>query len=164
MVGGMADVLAEVDPPHAADYKRGGHAYAARLRKLSDWCVARLSSLPVKKVVVYHPAFGYLFRKCGLQVLGALETSPGREASTSELVDIVRKMKQENSQVIFVEPQFSFKLAQVLADETGARLVTLDDIGDPADPRRDTYVHLMEYNVAQVVAALGGKTGPPPDL
>ena len=164
MVARLTSTLADVDPPHAADYQREGDAYAAKLRKLSDWAVAQLLAVPMKQAVIYHPAFGYLFRRCGIEVLGTIEVSEGREASPSELAGLVATMQRTHSRVIFVEPQFSPKLGQVLANEVGAHLVVVDDIGDPADPQRDTYIHLMEYNIGQIVAALGGKAGPPPNL
>lgn len=156
MVQKMAAAMMEADPQHAAYFRGTSQRYVARLRALDRQAIARLSKLPVKAVVIDHPAFGYLFRRCGIRVLGVIEESPGKEPTSDQLAELVNKMRAAGDKTIFVEPQFSSKPAQVLAREVGGRLVTLDPLGDPLDPDRSTYIRLIKYNVGQIVKALGG--------
>lgn len=156
MVEKMAVAMGEADPAHAAEYADRAKRYGARLRALAEKCAQRLAGLPVRKAVVHHPAFGYLFRRCGIELAGAVEESPGKEPSSVHLAALVETMRREGLRVIFVEPRASGKPAEVVAREVGARLVMLDDLGDPGDPKRATYISLIEYNVERIAAALGG--------
>ncbi|MCX7597528.1 MAG: metal ABC transporter substrate-binding protein, partial [Armatimonadetes bacterium] len=159
MVEKMAAAMGETAPAHAAEYAGRASQYAARMRALAEKCARRLAGLPVRKAVVHHPAFGYLFRRCGIELVGAIEESPGKEPTSAHLASLADKMKRNGIKVIFVEPQTSRKPAEVLAREIGARVVMLDDLGDPTDPKRATYVSLIEYNVEQIAAAMGGLAG-----
>jgi zinc transport system substrate-binding protein len=50
--------------------------------------------------------------------------------------------------VIFVEPQFNPKIAEVIAQESGARVVYLDPIG--GEIGRKTYIDMMRYNISAI--------------
>ena len=155
MVEKMGTAMGEADPAHAAEYASRASGYAASLRALASKCAERLAGLAVRKAVVHHAAFRYLFRRCGIELVGAIEESPGKEPSSAHLAALVDVMRREGLKVIFVEPRTSAKPAEVVAREVGARLVVLDDLGDPADPKRATYTSLIEYNVERIAQALG---------
>ena len=48
--------------------------------------------------------------------------------------------------VVFVEPQFNPKIAEVIAKECGAKVLYLDPIG--GQKGRETYIDMMRYNIA----------------
>ena len=157
MVRHLTTALAAADPPHAADYQRRCDTYCEQLKALAQECEQIGHQLGGQAVVTYHRAFAYLFRRCGLKLLDVIEPQPGKSATTSHLAALAQAMREAGVKVVFAEPQFSRKAADVLAEEVGAQVVLLDPLGDPDDPQRDTYVELIRYNLRQIRHALGGR-------
>ncbi len=118
--------LADADPGHEEYYAQNRDSYLKALRDLDSDLGELLGSAPRRVFVVQHPAFSYLARDYGLvQVpLSVDEKEPGpRHMAT--VVDLV---SSSNVSTIFVEPQFNPKSAQVIADETGCRILEIDPL------------------------------------
>jgi ABC-type Zn uptake system ZnuABC Zn-binding protein ZnuA len=62
-------------------------------------------------------------------------------------------MRKEHVRVIVSEPQLSQKIPDMLARETGARVVVLTPLPGGV-PGTDSYLDLLRYNVARLVEAL----------
>lgn len=157
MVRRIAEALAELDPPGAPTYRQNAEAYAAKLEKLADDFKAVVAAAPNKKIVTFHNAFDYLARDCGLEIVGVVETTPGQEPSAGELNDLVKTIKSSGAAAVFFEPQFSPRLAQVLAEETGAPLFELDPT-HTGEMKPDYYEQAMRKNLETLKKALGRKS------
>jgi len=83
-----------------------------------------------------------------------IEEAPGKEPTTKEQMRIIDLVKELNVKVIFAEPQFSTKVADTIADGSGAKVLLLDPIGGPGLAGRDSYIALMRYNVGQMGEAM----------
>ncbi len=154
----VAAALADLDPDHAEAYTRQAEAYRRELLALDAAIREALTGVPTRKVVALHPAWDYFAQEYGLEVVAILEPTPGREPSPAEVAAIVDLMRQEDVRVIIVEKQPTPPVAQVVADETGARVVYLEPLGGP--PPYDTYLGLMRANISALVQALEEAGGP----
>jgi ABC-type Zn uptake system ZnuABC Zn-binding protein ZnuA len=157
MVRTVAAVLAEIDPAHRRLFAQRAAAYQGQLQRLAQECQTALTRAAVRHVVTYHAAFAYLLRRCGLQMLGVIERQPGREPTSAYLAHLVAQMRSQGVRVVFSEPQLPQKLAAVVAEEVGGRVVKLDPLGSPDDPERNTYLALMRFNLRQLQQALGAE-------
>ena len=105
-------------------------------------------------MVSFHEAFPYFAAAYGLTVAGTIVAAPGQDPSAGEIADLVARIRSSGAKAIFAEAQFSPKLADTIAGETGVVVVTdlyTDTVGDaPAD----TYAGMMQSNVDRVVGAL----------
>jgi zinc transport system substrate-binding protein len=81
-----------------------------------------------RRVLVFHPAYGYFTRRYGL-VQKAIE-SEGKAPSTRQLAEIVGELQKEKTPAIFVQPQFSRSTARRMADALECRLVELDPLAE----------------------------------
>ena len=65
-------------------------------------------------------------------------------------------MKETNTEVIFIEPQYNEKTAQTIARETGAAIYTLDPVvtGDLTADAMTDYLKKMEANAQTLKEAL----------
>jgi ABC-type Zn uptake system ZnuABC Zn-binding protein ZnuA len=148
--------LAAADPADAASFRTAADAYRARLAALDEQARVRIGALaPASRVVVsFHEAFPYFAAAYGLTVVGSIVDAPGQDPSAGAIAELVAKVRSSGAKAIFAEAQFSPKLADTIAGETGATVVTdlyTDSVGDaPAD----TYLGLMGSNLDRVVAAL----------
>lgn len=153
MVRHIADGLIAVDPAHKTDYLKNLADYLRRLDQTQKDLQARVASLPDRRIVTYHPAWPYFARRFGFKIEGNIIQQTGMEPSASHLADMAHRIKAGKIKVIVSEPQLNQKVAQALADETGARLVVLSPLPGTIKGT-ETYLALLEYNVHQLVAAL----------
>jgi zinc transport system substrate-binding protein len=102
--------------------------------------------------IAFHPAWAYFAKRYGLVQVAVIERRPGREPSPAEVAGMIRTAKQIGATAIFAEPQFSPKVAQTIAEESGAQVLFLDPLG--STPERLDYVMLMRYNAAQMKSTL----------
>jgi ABC-type Zn uptake system ZnuABC Zn-binding protein ZnuA len=150
--------LASADPAHAATFSANADAYRARLAALDTDIRNRLAQLPSadRVVVSFHDAFPYFAAAYGLTVVGSIVSAPGQDPSAGEIASLVTKIRDSGAKAIFAEAQFNPKLAETIAGETGATVVTdlyTDSVGDAPV---DTYEAMMRSDADRVVQALTG--------
>ena len=76
-------------------------------------------------IVSYHESWEYFARRFGLEIVGTLEPKPGIPPSPSHLARLMDRMKARDVMLILKEPYYEDKNPQLVARETGARLVEL---------------------------------------
>ena len=75
-----------------------------------------------------HPSWGYFARDYGLTQVAIGEE--GKEPTARELEQLVNLAKTENIRVIFAEPEFSVRGAEVLAAEINGTVVLVDPLAE----------------------------------
>ncbi|HJR77129.1 MAG TPA: metal ABC transporter substrate-binding protein, partial [Nitrospiraceae bacterium] len=157
MVRRITEAFATADPAHRSDYEAKSAAYLSRLEQTSAALRLRLQSASDRRMVVHHPAWPYFARYFGLIIAGTLVMQPGAEPSARRIQAIVDTIRQSGIKVIVSEAQLNQKLPQMLARETGARVVRLTTLPG-AVPGTETYIDMLRYNVLQLAEALGQPT------
>ena len=122
----ICDALAELDPPHADDYRRNLAAFHADLDRVHAKLAAALAPLKGREIFVFHPAFGYFTDAYGLKQ--APVEIEGKEPTAKQLAALIERAKAARVRVIFVQPQFSEKAAQAIAEAIGGAVVPMDDL------------------------------------
>ena len=113
----ICDALVELDPQHAADYRKNLAAFEADLDRVHAEIAATLAPLKGRELFVFHPAFGYFADAYGLkQVPVEIE---GKEPTAKQLAELIARAKADHVKVIFVQPQFSRKSAEAIAQAIG---------------------------------------------
>ena len=154
MVDKIASALAEVDPAHKKYYIERAEVYKEELQGLHRLISETVMDFRTRDYVTFHSAWNYFSRRYGLNVVGVIEESPGKEASPKHIARIIREIKKSRAKVVFAEPQFNPKTAEVIAKESGADVLFLDPIGSPLIKGRDTYIGLMKYNLSVLEKAM----------
>jgi ABC-type Zn uptake system ZnuABC Zn-binding protein ZnuA len=104
---------------------------------------------------MFHDAFPYFAERYGFSLHGVLVASPGKEPSARDLTALARRIKQERVPAVFAEAQFNPKAMEVLASDTGVRVITnLYNDSLSTGPEANSYIALMKHNVTQIVNAL----------
>lgn len=153
MVGRIADAFVLKDPGHASSYRANQQAYLAQLSALQKELLAKVRTISERRIVVHHPAWPYFAQRFGFKIVGVIVPQPGAEPSAYHLRRLIRLMRREHVRVIVAEPQLNRRLAEVLARETSAELVTLTPFPS-ALPGTETYLDMLRYNVTTLVDAL----------
>jgi zinc transport system substrate-binding protein len=150
--------LERSDPAGKADYADNARALGASLGTLHDRFEAGLRDCARREVVVSHAAFGYLTRRYRLAQVAVMGLAPQAEPSPAALAGIVRAARQRKVTAIFVEPLVSPRLAETLAREVGAQLLTLDPIEGITKSQAAEgkgYLDLMGQNLESLRTGLG---------
>ena len=154
IVDRIAYTLTKIDPANKKFYTANADTYKKELSILDQEIAQTTSRFKTKGYVTFHPAWNYFSKRYGLNVIGVIEESPGREPSPGNVAKIINELKRTHSRVVFAEPQFNPKIAEAIAKEAGAKVLFLDPIGAYNAPDRDTYIKLMRYNVSQMERAM----------
>jgi zinc transport system substrate-binding protein len=132
----MERALTTADPAHAATYAANLDSLRADLERLDADLASFLAPVRGGSFYVVHPEFGYFADAYGLHEV-PLEVE-GKEPGARDLAALVDRARSEHVRVVFTQPQFSQKTAEVFAQEIGARLAPLSSLvyDYPANLRR----------------------------
>ena len=149
----IANALAAVDPPHAADYQANEKKFEATINaKLQEWG-AKLLPYRGQSLVAYHDSWVYFAHRFGFNINIFLEPKPGIPPSPSHLAEVIAQIKAQKIKAIIVEPYHNRKIAEKVAESTGAKVVDFAQFPG-ALPDTETYVKLIDALVNRLAAAL----------
>ena len=155
-VSNIAKELSAFDPNHASEYEANADAYIAKLENLRTEMHAALDNVNNKDIITFHEAFPYFAEEFNLNIAGVIEVEPDSEPSAKEVENIISIINEKNIKALFTEPQYSSKIADTIAKETGASIYTLDPIvtGDANEDAYDDYIVKMQENLNTLKEAL----------
>ena len=155
-VSNIAKELSAFDPNHASEYEANADAYIAKLENLRTEMHAALDNVNNKDIITFHEAFPYFAEEFNLNIAGVIEVEPDSEPSAKEVENIISIINEKNIKALFTEPQYSSKIADTIAKETGASIYTLDPIvtGDANEDAHDDYIVKMQENLNTLKEAL----------
>jgi len=154
-VQNIAAALVAADPEHAAGYREREERALADLQALDEEVRAAVATIPRERrvLVVFHDAFQYFAAAYGLELAAAvLPASPGQQVSAGDLAAIIELVRERQIPAVYREPQFAADALDAVADETGARVLTLYSGAFAGEV--DSYAALMRANAAALVAGL----------
>ena len=146
----MCNTLCRLAPDHADGFRRNLSALRAELTDLHERIEAQLRPVRGKTFMVFHPAFGYFADAYGLRQV-PIETE-GKSPSARQLARVIAQARGDDVQVIFVQPQFSRKAAEVIAKAINGTVVPIDALA------RD-YVANLERMASAIAEGLNSRTG-----
>ena len=152
----IRDSLSRVDPDDRSVYDRNAATYISDIKELDRWIGEQIATVPEqnRKLVTTHQSFGYFARRYGLEEIGVVVKSPGREPSAGEVTQLVTKLKNLGVKTVYREPQLSAesRVLETVAKEAGVRVGEL--YSDALDQRAPTYIAMMRFNTEQIVQGL----------
>lgn len=154
----IRDALNRISPADRATFTANALAYSEKLDALDRYAREQFSKIPAgnRKLVTSHDSLRYLADAYGLKIIPVAGTRPDQEPSARQLAELIRVIRNEHVRAVFFEATASPKLAQIVAQETGVRIVKelyTDSLG-PADSPGGTYLGMFRSNVDTIVAAL----------
>lgn len=156
-VARITDALIAVDPQNRSEYLLRNEQLITKLSTLDSLFRDGLKNCARRDFVTSHLAFSYLAKEYNLNQVGIAGLSPEDEPSPSQMSDVAKFVKENHVKTIFFESLVSPKLAQSIAQETGATTAELNPLeGLTADQvaNGETYVTIMERNLANLQTAL----------
>lgn len=156
VANGVAERLAQIDPPNAAVYRANAAAFAKKIdERLATW-EAQMAPHRGRTLVPFHKSLVYLEAWLGLKELATVEPLPGIAPSPSHLAGLILQMRKvQPPPVVVAEPWYNQSTARTVAEKAGAKLVVLPgDVGGA--PNTESYVAWMDAVIARLRAGLEG--------
>jgi len=153
MMRHITEALIQADPAHAKEYRTNQASYLRKLDQLRGDLSDRITRVADRRFIAHHPAWPYFARRFGFQIVGTIQPQPGSEPSALHLHSLIATIKKDRIKVVVSEIQLSQKIPELLAKETGARVVVLTTLPGGL-PHTETYLDMLRYNVLQLANAL----------
>ena len=151
------DAFVKADPEHKQYYENNYKAWSEECDRLYSEYQEALSQVKTKNLVVSHEAFGYLCDAFGLNQMGIQRIDPDSEPDPAHMAEIIDFVKANQVKIIFSEELVSPKVAQSIANATGAQLEVLNPIEGLTNTQLengDDYFTVMRENLTALKKAL----------
>ena len=117
--------LCELDSTHQEDYQKRLDILKQTIRQ-TDANVRTLLENADSTFLIYHPALSYFARDYGLKQVSIEEG--GKEPSPAQLKALIETCRNENVHTIFVQQEFDQRNAQLIANELGVNIVSINPL------------------------------------
>lgn len=115
-----------LDPENEAYYTANYNTLLEEIEQTERTVASMLEPLSSRTFIIYHPALTYFANEFGLTQL-CIEMD-GKEPSPAQLKELVETARNHNTQVVFIQQEFDQKNAELIAKETGCRLVRINPL------------------------------------
>lgn len=124
----ILEALKEADPKNRSAFESNYSAFMARIAKLHTELKTTFAGHQGLRFMVFHPSWGYFARTYNLvQVPIEIEGKTPKPAQLEELIELARR---NGIRIVFVQPQFSAKSAELIAREIGGEVAFVDPLAE----------------------------------
>jgi len=124
--GIMLEALSAQDPENQERYLTNYQKFIQRIQDLDRELTRLFKPHQQMRFMVFHPSWGYFAQTYGLEQM-AIEIE-GKDPKPSQLKELIQQAREHRIRVIFVQPQFSTRNAQIVAKEINGQLVYADPL------------------------------------
>ncbi|MBQ9017670.1 zinc ABC transporter substrate-binding protein [Candidatus Saccharibacteria bacterium] len=159
LVNGVRDKLSKIHPENEVIYTKNANTYASRLSDINQK-IRDVVATSNKKELIFGDRFPfrYFVDEYGLDYYAAFPgCSEQTEASNKTIAFLINQAKADDIKTILKIELTSDKLAKSIADEAGAKVMTLNaahNISSEDFEKGVTYADIMESNISIIKEAL----------
>lgn len=124
----IAAALTSEYPEQAAFFQRNLTTFLADIDSLNGELHRTLAEKKGMKFMVFHPSWGYFAKEYNLDQI-AIEIE-GKDPKPAQLQELIEHARENAVTVVFVQPQFSTKSAQLIAREIGGEVIFIDPLAE----------------------------------
>lgn len=126
MAATIRTALTEVEPAQAARFEQNYQRFTQQMDDLDRQIRTLLADKQGTRFIAFHPSWGYFARTYGLVQI-PIEVE-GKEPKPAQMRRLIQEALEMKITVIFAQPQFSTRSAQVVAEAIGGQVVLADDL------------------------------------
>jgi zinc transport system substrate-binding protein len=154
MVDNIAVAFIKKDSRNSDYYLKNAHNYKLKLIALDQRYRAELTGCKTKTILhAGHWAFAYLAKRYNLNYISAYNVSADAEPSPQIMVNLIEQVKRQRISYIYYEEMINPRLAEMIARETGAGLLKLNnghDVSKADIKSGESFISLMEKNLTNL--------------
>ena len=124
----IMQVLTEMNPEKATEYKGNYMEFVKEIDKLNVEIKNALRPYEGRKIITFHPSLSYYAQDYGLEQV-SLE-SGGKEPTPQHMAHVVKMANEEELRIIYIQSEFDRDHARVFAEEIDGEVIQVS----PLDP------------------------------
>jgi zinc/manganese transport system substrate-binding protein len=148
----IRDGLIQADPARQADWEATYAAFAARADSAYVAWKATMAPCRGMAVVTEHASWDYFVRDFGLEIAGIVNRIPEAEPTPLDLARLEQTITSRRVRIYLREPCESPRIPEVLARDTGIRIVLAPTSVGAVPAARDLWSH-FDYLIGTLSAA-----------
>lgn len=153
MLRHITDGLIKLDPGHKREYLKRQSDYYHALESLEKEIKKKVRGLSDRRIITHHPAWPYFARRFEFVIEDNIILQVGTEPSAKHLQALIDRIRKKKIRVVISEPQLNPDIPQMLARETGIKVVVLSPLLG-ALPGTESYLDLIRHNSEQLFLTL----------
>ena len=122
----ILNALVKIDPDHSAIYEANAKVFVSKLAALDADLKNTFAGKQGFQFMVFHPSWGYFARTYGLQQVPV--EIEGKDPKPAQLKALIEYAQKKHINIIFVQPQFSSRSAELVAKEIGGQVIFADPL------------------------------------
>lgn len=146
LVGLLEKELSQRFPNSAAVFKANAEIMRKELEVAVEQIKTEKAAFANPGLITYHNSFQYFTDEFGIEALGWVQSSPGKEPSSKDLANLAGVIKEHQVKAIFLEPQMDKQAGEVLSKEFKLKLLTLDPLGSDGQAKTISELLLNNWN------------------
>lgn len=147
----IAKGLSEANPENSLIYEQNKNEYIEKLKNIQEKYSLELSNLNGRKSICLDEALEYIAKQVGLDTISIKTDHEESTISAETMKNLIETMKSQNINIILVESGDNLNNAQTLANETGAKIYTLNS-GLTGELNKDAYINVLNQNLEELKA------------
>ena len=144
-VNKISEELSEMNIENKEIYLDNAKKYIQKLNILKQE-YSNIKNGEVKKVVCLNEALEYLIKDLDITAINIRTDHEQSSISAEMMKETINKMKKENIKVIFIDKYDNKNVAELLANETNAKIYTLNS-AMTGNNNKDDYLNIMKENL-----------------
>ena len=120
--------LQEADPANKSTYEANFNEFIGRIDQLDANLKKIFAGKKGLQFMVFHPSWGYFAHAYELEQM-PIEVE-GKDPKPAQLKELIEHAREKGVKVIFVQPQFSTKSADLVAREIGGQIAFVDPLAE----------------------------------
>ncbi|NLZ38942.1 MAG: zinc ABC transporter solute-binding protein [Firmicutes bacterium] len=153
----IAAALIKLDPQNQDDYRNNLTVFAQKIEELDRYFRESLKKTKRREFVVTHLAFNYLAERYHLKQISLSGLNPQAEPGAAQMAELEDFMREHQIRYIFQDPFTEKRLAQSLAADVNATILTLNPLASLTEEEEaagEDYFSLMRKNMEALIKAL----------
>jgi zinc/manganese transport system substrate-binding protein len=146
----LVKAMIAADPANADAYRTNAKKLVTSLGEVGKEIREKFEPYAGLKVVTFHKAWEYFADAVPIEIVGTIEPKPLITPSAAQVREIIDLMKRQGVKVVICETYSDDKLAQYVADQAGAKMITLPDHVHGV-PEVDSYQKLFRHNAEKLI-------------
>ncbi|GAB3620192.1 metal ABC transporter substrate-binding protein [Glutamicibacter endophyticus] len=161
-VQNMVKAFSELDPEHAAEYRRNGQEYQRKLQRVHERLLEQINEVPAAQryLVTCEGAFSYLARDAGLTERYLWAVNTDGQAAPRAVARVIDEVREQRVPAVFCESTVSNAPMQRVVESANSSYggtLYVDSLSEPDGPVPD-YLTLITHDTETIANALNGAT------
>jgi len=152
IIKNVTETFRKLDPENSSTYQKNAAKMIQQINILDQELLKALALLQSKPFLVYHDGYQYFEKHYHLDAVGSIISDSDLPPSAKRIKQLQEKIKKENIQCLFTEPDMHSTMINTLVRDTRIHIAPLDTLGK--GQHFTDYLNLLRTNANEMKQCL----------